>query len=210
MLRVQHAHDDSLILDELGLSQGDVRVDVAVVNGSLSGYEIKSSSDTLKRLPRQQELYSQVLDHAWLVAPADKLGESAAIVPEWWGLIEISGPTLTLNIRRSASINPDPAPTMIAALLWREEALTLLEKHGGAGTLRSKPRRALWAALAERLALPELQDAVRTTLKIRPPDWRVRERHRLSGARSRSVSTSPRFLGSQLRPHIPECSGHQD
>ena len=29
---------DTLLIDELGLCQGDVRVDVAAVNGELSGY----------------------------------------------------------------------------------------------------------------------------------------------------------------------------
>src|SRR6187402_1509374 len=42
-----HKGSDTRLLEELGLCQGDVRVDVAVVNGELSGYEIKSPSDTL-------------------------------------------------------------------------------------------------------------------------------------------------------------------
>jgi hypothetical protein len=205
ILEAEHAHDDSLILDELGLAQGDVRVDVAVINGSLSGYEIKSASDTLKRLPGQQSLYSQVLDHAWLVAPADKLNAAADLIPEWWGLVEISegseGIDLCLNVQRQASMNPQPDPTVIAALLWRDEALATLERHGGTHGFRTKPRAALWAALSERLTLDTLRAEVRTTLKTRGPQWRrARSPHGPDGARSRSGATPPRFLDSLSSP----------
>lgn len=37
-----HSSTPTRILDELGLCEGDVRVDVATVNGELSGFEIKS------------------------------------------------------------------------------------------------------------------------------------------------------------------------
>jgi hypothetical protein len=49
------------MLDEFGLEHGEVRVDVAVINGELHGYEIKSERDTLERLPRQVKAYSAVL-----------------------------------------------------------------------------------------------------------------------------------------------------
>ena len=59
---------DTVVLDELGLCQGDVRIDVAAVSGGeLSGFEIKSPADTLARWPRQQRVYSKVVDRAWLV-----------------------------------------------------------------------------------------------------------------------------------------------
>src|ERR1700674_1251921 len=53
-----HSQDpETVVIDELSLCQGDARVDMAVVNGSLSGYEIKSDRDTLTRLPRQLAVY---------------------------------------------------------------------------------------------------------------------------------------------------------
>ncbi|WP_300554835.1 sce7726 family protein, partial [Desulfovibrio sp.] len=57
-----------LILDELGVCSGASRVDVAVINGALHGYEIKSDQDTLDRLPQQILSYSRVLDRVTLVA----------------------------------------------------------------------------------------------------------------------------------------------
>ncbi len=64
----RHSDDpDTLIVHEMGLRHGAARVDVAVVNGSLHGYELKSDSDSLKRLARQARIYSSVLDRVTLV-----------------------------------------------------------------------------------------------------------------------------------------------
>jgi hypothetical protein len=50
-LIVEHQEEpDTRFLDELSLC-GLVRVDVAVINGTLAGYELKSDQDTLRRLP---------------------------------------------------------------------------------------------------------------------------------------------------------------
>src|SRR5262249_9341390 len=50
-LIVEHQGEpDTRFLDELSLC-GLVRVDVAVINGTLAGYELKSDLDTLRRLP---------------------------------------------------------------------------------------------------------------------------------------------------------------
>jgi hypothetical protein len=46
-----------LIVDELGLAHARSRVDIAVINGCLHGYEIKSAQDTLARLPAQIATY---------------------------------------------------------------------------------------------------------------------------------------------------------
>lgn len=58
---------NTLVVNELGLSHAKVRIDVAVINGCVHGYEIKSSLDTLNRLPAQLELYSQCLERLTLV-----------------------------------------------------------------------------------------------------------------------------------------------
>ena len=68
ILRRQHAHKDTLVIDELGLQHGKCRADIAVVNGHLVGYEIKSSSDSLSRLKQQVESYNAVFDRVFIVA----------------------------------------------------------------------------------------------------------------------------------------------
>jgi hypothetical protein len=163
-----HHGTDTRLLEELGLCQGDVRVDVATVNGELSGFEIKSPSDTLKRFPNQCRIYSKVVDRAWLVAPGKTL--AAARVPEWWGQIAIFEleDRLGLRILKNAGLNPSPHPLSIARLLWRDEALECLRNAGHARGVVTKSRTEIWKRLIERVPLDHLRAAVRAALKRRP------------------------------------------
>jgi len=160
--------EDTVVLDELGLCQGDVRVDVAAVNGELSGFEIKSPADSLARWPRQRRIYSKVVDRAWLVA-AEKTLEAAA-APGWWGLIRIieTPHQLGLRVVREGVRNPKPDPYSIARLLWRDEAIDALAAFGLDRGVRTKRRTLIWQRLAELLPIDDLRRAVRAALKVRP------------------------------------------
>jgi hypothetical protein len=159
---------ETVVLDELGLCQGDVRVDVAVVNGELSGFEIKSPADSLARWPKQRRVYSKVVDRAWLVAPEKTL--EAAQAPGWWGLIRIveTPHQLGLRVIRDAMPNPKPDPYSIACLLWRDEAIRALADVGRARGVRTKRRALVWERVIEDLSLDELRRAVREALRVRP------------------------------------------
>ena len=163
-----HEGTGTVLLEELGLCQGDVRVDVAAVNGELSGYEIKSPSDTLARFPNQCRIYSKVVDRAWLVAPAKTL--AAARVPEWWGQIAIFEleNRLALRVIKDANLNPSPDSLSIAKLLWRDEALECLRNAGRARGVMTKSRKVIWKRLIECVALDDLRATVRAALKRRP------------------------------------------
>lgn len=67
------------------LARGACRVDVCVINGHLHGYEIKSDVDTLRRLPLQQQFYSDVLDKATIVVGQRHLDHALETLPAWWG-----------------------------------------------------------------------------------------------------------------------------
>jgi hypothetical protein len=56
-------HD--LIVEEFGCNSA--RTDIAVINGSLHAFEIKSDSDSLDRLPSQIEAYQGVFEYITLV-----------------------------------------------------------------------------------------------------------------------------------------------
>lgn len=159
---------DTVVLEELGLCQGDVRVDVAAVNGELAGFEIKSPSDTLARWPKQQRIYSKVVDRAWLAAPTKALEK--AVAPDWWGLIGVFevGDRLGLRVARPAGLNPKPDPKSIAKLLWRDEALEVLRNAGTARGVMTKSRSVIWKRLVETVSLDDLRASVRAALKRRP------------------------------------------
>jgi hypothetical protein len=167
-LAATRAQTPTLILDELGLCQGDVRVDVAAINGELAGFEIKSPADSLARWPKQRRVYSKVVDRAWLVA-TDKALE-AAKPPAWWGLIRVieTANQLAIRVVREAERNPSPDPLAIAQLLWHAEALEVLERRGTARGVRSKRRQFAWQRLLETLTLDEIRAEVRAAIRARP------------------------------------------
>ena len=118
------AGEDSVVVEELGLCRGQVRVDLAVVNGSLHGYEIKSDRDSLDRLAGQADVYSKVLDQVTLVVGERHLAHAMDRVPAWWGVTRVDdtagGPELhlvraegenpALDRRALVDMEPDLAP----------------------------------------------------------------------------------------------------
>jgi hypothetical protein len=65
-LNKKHKDDKKIrILQEFSIS--DARIDIAVFNGIMHGYEIKSDVDTLKRLPQQIKAYDSIFDKITLI-----------------------------------------------------------------------------------------------------------------------------------------------
>ena len=169
-LLAEHQGDaDTRIVEEMGIWHGSVRIDMAVINGALSGYELKSERDTLDRLPAQAMLYSQVFDQIYLVAAAKHICHAEAEVPAWWGLIIAHGQRdgVSLELRRQAQQNPSVEAIQVARLLWKDEALALLEVVDAARGVRSASREKVAIRLTETFALPELSAKVRRCLKDR-------------------------------------------
>lgn len=176
-LRATHgADDDALIVEELGVGHGRRRVDVAVVNGELIGYEIKSAADTLSRLPGQAELYGAVFDRVGLVCADRHVTKAMAAVPSWWGVdraVHCDG-DLVLAPVRHASVNDRVDGRSVAQLLWRDEAIDLLTRQRlDTPALLRGARRHMYAALADAMPLTDLRREVRACLRQRD-GWRTR------------------------------------
>lgn len=173
--RIHESDSDTLIIEELGLFRGAVRLDIAVVNGALKGYEIKSAQDTLDRLPAQAAAYSRIFDTMTVVVAEKHLRRAESMIPDWWGIqvvVDRDGASLMVERVRDESFNPEIDPRSVVQLLWRDEVLSLLDQTSGLKSLKSKPRQVLWEALARAVPLLELRHMVRTCLKSRPK-WRV-------------------------------------
>jgi hypothetical protein len=164
----------SLVVDELGLFEGRYRIDVAVLNGKLHGYEIKSKADNLDRLSAQQESYSKIFDHMTLVADEKHVEQAVRIVPQWWGLIAVGTREAKpyLNEIWPSRQNLNIEMYALCQLLWRDEALEVLKELGLArGEIRKHSRKLMWKVLARVLEPHELKDAIHRKLKARR-DWR--------------------------------------
>ncbi|HEM7891982.1 TPA: sce7726 family protein [Burkholderia cepacia] len=163
-----------LVVEELGLEHGACRVDIAVINGVIHGYELKSDADTLHRLPLQIDAYSRALDKATLVVSERHFVEAANLLPPWWGIkVSHVGPRGAVHIEteRAAAMNPDISPFHVAHLLWRDEALAILEALETDRKALRGSRQALYTLLTQRLSPSSLRAQVREALKRRTK-WR--------------------------------------
>ena len=165
---------DTIIIDELGLSHAKVRVDVAVINGCVHGYEIKSSLDTLERLPVQLELYRQCLEKLTLVCAPRHIERIEKMAPAWSSIVEVNKGSrggISFSTLRRGHHNPDIDAIQLAHLLWRPEAATLLARLGVDGKTLTMPRRQLYEALAELMTISQLTAAIREFMQRRRT-WR--------------------------------------
>lgn len=185
-------HDPQcLVVDELGLCQGDARIDMAVVNGKLHGYEIKSEEDTLNRLPSQITTYMKTLDYVTVVANSKHYAGLIKILPKECGIMiasEADGHIHLKTVKKSLK-NRSVEPVSLAQLLWKNEVISFLENMGIRG-IKSKPRKILWQLLAQNTPLHKLNAYVRKSLKQRPTGWRAGTTPLQNGAIARSFSMS--------------------
>jgi phage gp46-like protein len=164
---------NTVVIEELGVHHGTSRIDLAVVNGVLHGYELKSEKDTLTRLSAQVVAYSAVFDLITLVVAERHVRRAAEIAPDWWGIKMARTKCGRLYFRdlKLPLRNPTADPISVAALLWRDEALAFLEELGAAKGVRSKSRSHIYLKLVKHIGLDDLRDKVRERLKDRR-DWR--------------------------------------
>lgn len=173
-LRRQHAREDTLVVNELGLNHGRCRADIAVVNGCLIGYEIKSDRDSLDRLVEQVKSYNAVFDKASMIVGRRHAVSVRKYIPEWWGLIlSMPGPRGAVNFTtlRAAAKNEGIDPISVAQLLWHSEAAEILRNKGLSPKALRQPRAFLYEHLVDALSIRELRRTVTDYLKKRR-NWR--------------------------------------
>jgi hypothetical protein len=178
-LRKLHACPDTLIFDELGLAHASARIDVAVLNGCLHGFEIKSAVDKLSRLPFQLRLYEECLEKLTIVCADRHVPAVLKIAPVWCGIIEATrGPrgAIDFNTARRPQRNPNVQADKLAHLLWRPEAIELLESLNTPRHILKKPRAVLYKYLAEMLTIEEITSFIREFMRRRK-GWRDRAVH---------------------------------
>ena len=162
------------MVDELGLQHGKCRADIAVINGHLIGYEIKSDVDSLRRLNDQIESYNAVFDRLSAIVAERHLSEAVAMLPECWGVISVlesqRGAIHFETIRRSKQ-NTNVDDYAIAQLLWRNEAQEILTNLGIRGKHLRQERANLYSLIVSKMDSSELRRTIRIYLMQRT-NWR--------------------------------------
>lgn len=162
------------LINELTVCDGDARVDIAVANGRLCGYEIKSDMDTLERLQNQINAYNRTFDKMIIVV-GDKYKEKVLDeIPDWWG-VQLAYRNRYNNISfksiRTAKINAYVDAKAVLELLWRDELVNLLKDRGIKG-LSNKHRRKLRDIAKSTIPLKDIKNYTREILKVRE-GWRA-------------------------------------
>ena len=173
-LEKRYRDADTIIINELGLLQGLCRIDVAVINNIIHGYEIKSEADTLDRLPFQAEYYNQVMDKITLICSECHFDNALKIIPDWWG-VKLVTRNKKNNIKiytyRKEYQNRNIEPISLIKLLWKNEVADLLLSKGHSGSIAYKNKDTLYNMCINEYSLRELKNIVRLKLKNRT-NWR--------------------------------------
>lgn len=166
---VYHYDDSTKYFNELSICQGECRIDFAVINGLMLGYEIKSERDTLKRLPIQSELYSKVFDNLTLIVSEKHIGDAIKIIPEFWGIMLATkkGDYVNLEYVKPPQLNVSKDSFFLAQFLWKEELIHLLNTIGLKKGLLKLRRPQLWKIVSDNINVADLSEIVKKTLKSR-------------------------------------------
>ena len=177
ILKRHHSSRNTIVVDEFGLKHGKCRADIAVINGSLVGYEIKSDQDSLSRLSEQVQSYNAVFDKSWIVVAPKYVKAVHRRVPKSWGILvctQTDDYHVGFEQVRPAVFNPRRDPFCVAQLLWHEEASQLLKRMGESPKFLRQKRSILYQRLCELLPIDDLRRKVIKALKGRRT-WRCRQ-----------------------------------
>jgi hypothetical protein len=172
----------TVVVNELDVSFGAARIDVAVVNGKLHGFEIKSERDNLDRLPSQVELYSKTFDTLTLVISEVHLAKARKIIPKWWGIYCVKRGKFAPRIKiiRNSKKNNAVDPLNLTHFLWKSELLELLEANCINKGVKSKTRYELGKIAVDKIGSEVISHFVRNKLKNREV-WRALPLQQLCG-----------------------------
>jgi hypothetical protein len=162
------ADKESKVVNELGVGNMDAIIDMAVINGSLHGFEIKSEYDTLNRLPRQLSAYCKTFDYLTIISAKKHLPHLLNLLPNWCGIIIVGN---KLKEYRKPKKNIDTDNYSVAQLLWKNEAIEILNECGIHKGIKYKTKQVLWSLLANSLDKGTLSLKVREKIKIRA-NWK--------------------------------------
>lgn len=175
------SEEDTVIINEMDVCAGLARADVAVVNGKIHGYEIKSSQDNLERLPFQANFYNRVFNTMTIVASEHHIEKIEKIVPEWWSICSVAEKNghLCIEDTRKGDLNKWIDYDRVAMLLWKDEMIDLLALAGITRGLKSKTREQLSILIGDKVDPLVIDDYVRNRLKFRS-DWKAVQLRQLS------------------------------
>jgi hypothetical protein len=101
------------------------------------------------------------------------LRQALDLVPDWWGIkvARMDAETPLFRDLKLPTSNPSPDPTSVIRLLWRDEALLLMEVAGSTSVSPTSTRESLYTQLLQHPDFECLRGSIRHCLKTRV-NWR--------------------------------------
>jgi hypothetical protein len=125
--------NDYTWVSEVGISNHSNRVDILGFSQlhlcSVIGVEIKTQTDTLKRLEDQAQAMSMLFDDCHLIVAPKHVKKAAEIIPSWWYLW-VAEKDKIKSARPRDPRTTSPSNETLSAQLWKNELLVLLKEHG--------------------------------------------------------------------------------
>ncbi|MBB3006015.1 sce7726 family protein [Cupriavidus alkaliphilus] len=160
--------NDAVLINEMVVANWSRRADLAVANGRLWAFELKSDLDTLARLKGQVETYQQRFDKVVVVTTERYLARSASMLPESVGLWSVE-PTLDgrrkVRVVRPGRVEEVRERSALLGFLLKTELVALLRSVSKAASIEIH-RRALESQASE-LPVATIRRFVLSSLKAR-------------------------------------------
>lgn len=159
--------DDAVLVNEMVVANWSRRADLAVANGKLHAFEIKSDLDTLRRLEAQVDTYLSRFDKVTVVTTHRYLSAVKAMLPtevEIWEVTLNQGTTSIRIARRGRTIEIKNK-RLLCGFLHKPEMVKLLRSHGIKESSDS-PREVLIETI-ESLSVGKVREFVISSIKAR-------------------------------------------
>lgn len=165
-LRTLHKADPSTrFIHELEIPRPSARVDLAMINGRLAGFEIKSDADRLERLLRQAASFSQVFERMTIVVTPRNLSRVEKPIPRWWEIVVCEGNTF--HVCRRGRLNRNVDLTKLLYILTKVELIRICNLMNESSVKDCRKKGEIISELVKNGRKNLLKSSIREVLKNR-------------------------------------------
>jgi len=125
----KHSLNTAFMLTEYRVA--DCKADAVVLNGTSNVYEIKSEFDSLDRLKRQIEAYSQVFDFIHVITAPSQIMKVKASVSKSVGIMSLTDRNTISTVREAATGKHSVKPAVIFDSLRKAEYTFIIKEQYG-------------------------------------------------------------------------------
>jgi len=125
----RHSLNTAFMLTEFRVA--DCKADTVVLNGTSNVYEIKSELDSMDRLKRQIEAYSQVFDFIHVITSPSQIMKVKACVPESVGIMRLTDRNTISTVREASTGKHSVTPSVIFDSLRKAEYTSIIKEQYG-------------------------------------------------------------------------------